>query len=171
MKKLFIALMVWVLSAGVAMADFIDHPNYAKVTTLTESVVASIADAQSDFFVIHGRYFQGLWLLGDVQVDGTTDETVINTSQPSDFDFSWRDFESTIFKNNLKIPINIRIDVYEHPTMGWGWIFRAEVFYEGLDPDAYGTYGDHWVYQHNSGTSVDASKIWDEWYIEKDILD
>lgn len=165
MKKLLSALTLLFLLQGTAMADFIDHPAYAKITTFTASVVDTIRTYQNQFFVINGRYFQGLWLLGDTQADGTTDETVINTSMPSDFQISWRDFAPTVFKNNLKIPVNIRIDVYESPS-GWGWIFRAEVWKAGIDPDAYGNYGDHWVYQYNEGPEVDQSQIWDEWYIE-----
>jgi len=145
------------------MSDFIDHPQYAKITAFTESVIGTIKTYQDQFFVTNGRYFQGLWLLGDREVDGTTDEPVINTSAPSDFPFTWKDFAPTIFKNNLKVPVNISISVYEAPT-GWGWTFYAEVFYAGLGPDAYGTYGDHWVYQHNEGPE-DYIGIFDEWFI------
>jgi len=147
------------------MADFIDHPAYAKITTFTASIVGTIRTYQAQFFVTNGRYFQGLWLLGPTATpDGTTDETVINTSMPSDFPFTWKDFVPTIFKNTLKIPVNIRIDVYEAPN-GWGWIFRADVWKAGLDPDAYGNYGDHWVYQHNEGPDDWGGPL-DIWFIQ-----
>jgi hypothetical protein len=164
MKRLLLILIIFFFLTGATMADFINHPMYAKVNTFVESVVQSIIDAQNDFFVVNGRYFQGLWLLGDVQVDGTTDETVINASSPSDFGFSWKEF-STVFKNNLKIPVNIKIDVYESPR-GWGWKSMVEVVYPGLDPDAYGNYGNRWVYQHHEGPDSQ-SGIFDEWYIEE----
>ena len=42
------------------MADFIDHPQYAKITAFTESIVGTIKTYQDQFFVVNGRYFQGL---------------------------------------------------------------------------------------------------------------
>lgn len=154
------------MTRGYAMADFIDHPQFAKITTFTQTVVNTIKTYQDQFFVTHGRYFQGLWLLGEREVDGTTDLSVINTSAPSDFPFTWKDFAPTVFKNTLKIPVNVKIDVYESPN-GWGWRFRADVYYAGLGPDAYGNYGDHWVYVHHEGPENSVG-ISDEWYIEAD---
>ena len=103
-------------------------------------------------------------MLGEQQVDGTTDEGVINLSAPTDFPFTWKDFAPTVFKNNLKIPVNVRIDVYEAPN-GWGWKFKAEVYYPDLGPDAYGNYEDKWVYRHHEGPA-DIGEILDEWHID-----
>ncbi|MCK5015644.1 MAG: hypothetical protein KAS32_01115 [Candidatus Peribacteraceae bacterium] len=158
---IFIVLMLW---GGQAMADFIKHPMYAKISTFTASVVSQILNKQNEFFLVNGRYFQGLWLLGDTQVDGTTDETIIESNSPDDFNFTWRDFDSTVFKKNIKIPVNIKIDVYEAPD-GWGWIFFAEVYIDGYDPDEFGTYGDHWIYRHHEGPEK-INGIFDKWYIE-----
>ena len=165
MKKLFLIVFATLLIWGTAMADFIDHPQYAKISTFTASIVSQISAKQDVFFLVNGRYFQGLWLLGpDATPDGTTDETIIESTSPDDFGFTWRDFDSVVFKKNIKIPINIKIDVYQAPN-GWGWIFTAEAYIAGFGPDAYGNEGDHWMYQHHEGPEVH-SGIFDEWYIQ-----
>jgi len=166
MKRFLSFTIAFLLFGGVAMADFISHPQYAKITTFTQSVVGTIKTYQDQFFVANGRYFQGLWLLGPVQVDGTTDITVVNTSAPSDFPYTWKDFAPTVFKNTLKIPVNIRIDVYQSPD-GWGWIFTAEVWKDGLGPDLFGAYGDHWMYIHDEGPN-DGGMPQDVWFIMGD---
>lgn len=164
MKKLIAFLIAFYILGGVAMADFIDHPQYAKISTFTASVVGTIKTYQDQFFVANGRYFQGLWLLGPVQVDGTTDVTVVNTSAPSDFPFTWKDFAPTVFKNTLKIPVNIRIDVYQSPQ-GWGWVFTAEAWIDGFGPDEFGNNGSHWVYTYTEGPEV-PGPFNDVWHIE-----
>ncbi len=166
MKKIFlIALTTLMLWGGQAMADFVDHPQYAKISTLTESIISQIADAQDEFFIENSRYFQGLWLLGDTQVDGTTDETISENTSPDDFGVTWAEFMPTVFKKKVTLPVNVKIDVYTSPR-GWGWILFAEVFYPDMGPDAYGTYGDHWVYRHHEGPDDISGGIFDEWYIE-----
>jgi len=148
------------------MPDFIDHPQYAKITAYTAQVVQNISDSQAVFFAANGFYFQGLWILGPVQVDGTTDENMVVDTSPEDQPYTWEDFNDSLFKSNIKIPVNIKIDVYQH-QLGWGWILTAEVFYAGIDPDAYGNYGDHWIYKHHEGprSIID---IFDEWHIVMD---
>lgn len=163
MKKIMWALLLVVLTWGTAMADFIKHPQYAKISTFTASVIDTIAAKQAEYFTVKGKYFQGVWLLGDVQADGTTDTSVINTVKLIDQDETWYEFAPDIFKKQLKIPVNIKIDVYESPD-GWGWIFTAEVWIDGYGPDAYGNDGNHWVYRHNEGP-YDFNEIEDEWYI------
>ena len=71
-----------------------------------------------------------------------------------------------MFKNNLKVPVNIKVDVYES-SAGWGWIFRAEVVIDGLGPDAYGVDGSRWEYKHGEGPAAQ-NGVWDEWHILKD---
>ena len=169
MKKLSLFLIGLLLYVGVAMAGFENHPNLAQLNTFTASIIKTVIQSQADFFVEHGRYFQGLWLLGDnVQVDGTTDESVINISHPYDQEYTWKDFNPAIFKNNLKIPVNVKIDVYESPE-GWGWVLRAELWLEGLGPDAYGFESNHWVYKHVEGPNQNIlCDVCDKWYVQVD---
>jgi len=164
MKKLSLFLTAFLLFGGTAMAGFLNHPNFAKINTFTASVIGTIKTYQDQYFVTNGRYFQGLWLLGNQQVDGNTDVAVINTSAPSDQQVTWRDFAPTVFRNNLKIPVNVRIDVYQSPQ-GWGWVLVAECWIDGLGPDAFGNNGNHWVYNHSEGPS-DIGLVEDVWYIE-----
>ena len=147
------------------MAGFVDHPQYVKIDAYVQSVLTSITNSQNKFFSVNGRYFQGLWLLGDVQVDGTKDETILNTTSPSDFSVDWKTFDPVVFMDNSKIPVNIRVDVYKS-IKGWGWNFFAECYYAGLDPDKYGNYGDKWVYKHHHGPDIPDYGVWDNWHIE-----
>ena len=145
----------------------LNHPNWAKINTYSAAFVGTIKTNQDAFFAANGKYFQGIALLGPTaKPDGTTDIQVVNASKPYDQNVSWFDFASNVFKNNLKIPIQLKIDVYQAPT-GWGWILTAEVWYAGIGPDAYGRNGSHWVYQYNQGPEA-MDGIFDEWYIQTD---
>jgi len=167
MKKLITFTIAFLIFGGTAMADFTHHPNFAKINTFTASIVGTIKTYQDQFFVANGRYFQGLWLLGPQQVDGNTDVAVVNTSAPSDFPFTWKDFAPTVFKNTLKIPVNICVHVYQSPR-GWGWLFIAEAWVEGLSPDAYGNDGSHWKYVHNEGPD-EMVGVFDDWFVEPEM--
>jgi hypothetical protein len=168
MKKIILVLVACILMGGSSTAGFLNHPNWSNINTFTASIVQSISNSQAEFYAVNGRYFQGKWLLGDQQVDGTADVSVDNATSPSDFGFTWKDFNPVVFKNNLKIPVNVKIDVYESPD-GWGWTLRAEAYVDGLDPDQYGNYGNHWVYIHHEGPK-EADEIFDEWYVQIDEL-
>lgn len=164
-KQLILILMTFLAFSGVAMGDITSHPNWANINAYSASFVSTIKTYQDQFFIVNGKYFQGLALLGpDVKPDGTTDIQTINTAAPVDQLTSWKDFAPAVFKVTLKIPIQITLNVYHSPD-GWGWVLRAECWYAGLDPDQYGTYGNHWVYMHNEGPE-EMNQIQDQWYIE-----
>lgn len=170
MKRFFLGIMFLFFLSGVAMANgFLNHPNLAHLNTFTASIVQAIDDSQAAFYAEHGRYFEGIWLLGPdrTDVDGTEDVVIDNATSPSDFPFTWKDFNPAIFKNNTKVPVNVRMEVYQAPS-GWGWTLYAELYIDGLGPDAYGNEGTHWVYKHHVGPQPYPGAIYDEWYVQND---
>ena len=146
----------------------INHPSYARIVTLTQSFVDSVSAKQADFFIANGRYFQGINLV-DGQPDGETDINMDATKKPTDQLESWSDFDSKVFKNNIKIPFNVKVNIYESPA-GWGWELIIEVWKADLGPDAYGNDGDHWIYRHHEGPAPKGG-IFDTWYIDPDPTD
>ena len=168
MKKLLFVMAAFLLLGGTAMAGFIDHPNQGRIANYTSSFVQSISDLQAEFYAIHGYYFQGLWVLGDVEADGETDYPAINSTSPIFQSETWHDFSPTIFKNNAKFPINIRIDVRVTADGEEGWTLLLECFYPGLGPDDYGNDGDHWVYRYFEDLG-DPTGPFEIWYILEDL--
>ena len=88
---------------------------------------------QDDYFVSHGRYFQGLWThTAEVEQDevDVLDEVPNNLdSKPTDQTHTWRDAVGNAF-DALPFPCRLRLDVYEGPQ-GHGWIAILEVLYQG----------------------------------------
>jgi len=165
MRKIICLTSLLLLYGASAMAGFENHPNLSQLNTFTQSMIQTITQNQADFFIEHGEYFHGPWVLGDdAIVDGTTEESADCTTKASNIDYSYRDLNPAIFKNNLKVPCNFVIEAYISPT-GHGWRIKVELYMEGLGPDAYGVEGDRWVFQHNFGPEQDASQIWDEWFV------
>ena len=143
-----------------------EHPSFGRINTMTAAFVASVAAKQAEYFIANSKYFQGIKILGDgVQPDGTTDINMDATRKPSDQGESWSDFDSSTFKNNVKIPVQVSIDVFKAPD-GWGWTMKIEVWKAGFGPDSYGSDGEHWMYRHEEkGGEVATGERLDEWYI------
>ena len=168
-KTLWLVVAFILLTGGTAMADITEHPFYGKLMTITNSFVNAIAAKQDEYFIANGRYFQGI-RIPEGELDGTTDVSVNVNAKPHDQEETWAQFDKTLFKNNLKVPYNISIDVYEAPS-GWGWILTGELWYDGLGPDSYGNNGSHWVFKHHEGPMNLGFEILDEWYIKPDIFE
>ena len=139
-----------------------DHPFYENLMTITANLISDIAAAQATYFATNGKYFQGI-KTPTAPLDGVSEGTIDETAKPSDQLESWVDFAPQTFKKNSKVPYQIRVDVYEAPS-GHGWIMTAELWYDGLGPDAYGNDGSHWVFRHHEGAATPGG-IYDEWYI------
>lgn len=164
MKKLLAGIFLALLFSVNTMADFTQHPRYAnKIEPLLLSMIQSISDAQALYFIEHDAYFQGLIVPSEIQ-DGLSDSGVNWAVAPSDQTDTWKDFAPGIFKQSLKIPFQMRVDVYQSPA-GWGWILRIDVYIAGFDPDKYGNDGDHWIYVHSEGPASPPFFRYDEWYI------
>lgn len=152
MKKI-IAICVLLFTIGVSMpeakADFASHPRYAQIVSKIDALMASIDAAEAAYFSVNDKYFQGI-LAPNFAVDGMTDVAVNWAVKPSDQLESWKEFAPTIFRNNTKVPFQIKIDVYQS-QQGWGYFVTIEVWYDGLGPDQFGNYGSHWVYRHHVG--------------------
>ena len=143
-----------------------EHPSFGRISSMTAAFVASVAAKQADYFIANGAYFQGIKILGDdAQPDGTTDVNMDATRKPSDQTDTWNDFDSATFKNNVKIPVQVSIDVFKAPD-GWGWTMKIEIWKAGFAPDSYGNDGDHWTYRHQekNGEAVSGGYL-DEWHI------
>jgi hypothetical protein len=146
------------------MADITEHPRYPLLNTLVNALITKIELAQADYFVEHSMYFQGIQV-PDLQLNGTTDETVNWSVKPFYQDESYKDFDPTTFQQQFKIPFQIRIDQYVAPN-GSGWILTIDLFIEGLGPDIYGFEGDHWAYRHNVGPKLPVHPpVWDVWHV------
>jgi len=166
MKKILLTIVA-VLFSSTSYAGFAEHPNLAHLNTFTTSIIQKVDDDQAAFYATNGIYFRGLWLLGrdNLTVDGNTDLLVDNATNPDNFGFTWKDFDPALFKNNLKIPVNVKIDTYVAPE-GAGWVLIAELYIDGLGPDAYGNEGTHWVYYHHVGPGELPYGPFDEWHVE-----
>ena len=126
-----------------------DHPKYPQLLTFTAAFVESVRIKQAEYYITHGRYFQGL-KTPVVAPDGNTNEKVGHGLKPHDQPESWNDFDAARFNNSTRVPYSIELNTYSGPS-GDGWILRGELRIAGFGPDAYGTDGDTWVYQHNEG--------------------
>jgi hypothetical protein len=163
MKRILaVACIFLFLLSGTSMADFNSHPRYAVVETLVQALITKVRIAEATYFTANHKYFQGI-ITPSTPQDGMTDATPNWAVKPTDQIESWKDFDSTTFKTQFKIPFQIRIDVYESPA-GWGWILTIDVWKAGLGPDQFGTDGIHWKYQHHEGPEV-LSGPWDTWFI------
>jgi hypothetical protein len=167
MRILKTAIFFIILMPGVAMPNITNHPNWAAINTYSAAFVGTIKTYQDQFYAVNGRYFQGVQLLGyDAKPDGTADVQTVNTAKPTDQAETWRDFAPNVFKQNLKIPIQLTLTPFTCHD-GSGWILEGEVWYPGLGPDSRGLDGDHWVYRHYEGPlSCRGVYDWEEWTIE-----
>ena len=140
------------------MADLIALKNKA------DSLIAAIAAKQDDYFLAHGKYFQGLQT-PIVACDGTTYESIDPSLKPSDQNESWDDFNNLAFTTTSKLQFRIHVDVYMQPhgerdQSKWGWLFTAE-FDDG---------GEHYIYVHHEGPSEYPpvnTDIFGKWHIVK----
>lgn len=148
-----------------------DHPRYAQIMTYVNSFITNVSTQQADYFITNGRYFQGIKLLGEVQPDGNTDINMDATSKPSDQLSSWNDFLPSVFKNNIKIPVQVTVSPYErnHEPKGFGWILRIELWHTGLGEDYRGRTGNHWIYNYHEGPVAPEYPI-EQWYVVDDTI-
>lgn len=166
MKKLLLLMVVFFIFGGMAMADMKDHPRWSRINTFTDSIVRTISDGQDAFYIKHKRYFQGLAIVGEGQKpDGNSEKAIRAFVRPNDFDFSWSQFDRTTFRGSFQVPFDFRVNVYQSSD-GWGWIWKGEMWIDGLGPDAYGNDGDHWVYYYHEGPEDLSGSILNEWHIE-----
>lgn len=138
-----------------------DHPRFAELQSMVDSLITTIADDQATYFAIHKQYFQGLQIPDKTIVicDGLTDVDIDTGLKPHDQQESWEDFNGVVFSKTATLPLHIRIDVYKMPSLKWGWIFRAELNYDGKT----------WVYEHDSAGGGPGGP-WDVWYIEPPVM-
>jgi len=140
-----------------------NHPKYSTLKTLVDSLILKVRNKQAEYFAAKKKYFQGLLIPSTGKLDGSLSNKINYGLHPSDQEDSWNSFDSANFNVSTKLPIHIKIDVYQSPD-GWGWILGCEFWLAGLGPDRYGRDGDHWCYRHNEGPEM-GQGIWDEWFI------
>jgi hypothetical protein len=140
-----------------------DHPRFSTIQTWIDQVLINITNAQATYFAKNQKFFQGLKIPSQGKLDGNSEALIDYGLHPEDQTDSWNTFEKAKFKENVKFPCHLKLDVYESPR-GWGWVVSFHLYVEGLGPDTYGNDGDHWVYQHNEGPSI-RSGIFDDWFI------
>ena len=163
MKKVFLLVTTFLLlTISSAFAGIIDHPSYAKIVTLTSSFVEQVITAQADYFIVNGHFFQGIRLVPG-EPNGTDNVGADATKKPTDQADTWNDFAPLVFKNNLKIPFQVRINT-SADTLGYGWEMVIEVWKDGLGPDQFGNYGDNWRYRHYEGPVTPSGHL-DVWFI------
>jgi len=180
MKRLVICLaaLLALLPRG-SDAMITDHPNFANITTLVQSIITVAESRQAEYFVSALRYFQGLRipeigeddygaLLEEDKLDGIRTEKINLTIKPDDINETWADFDKDVFKVTLRLPIHISINVVQDPDGNWGWVLTAEFWYQGIDPDEFGHYGDHWLFHHSFGVPFYSNAPMDTWYCESD---
>lgn len=171
MKRLVIVLLLAVCMSTFnpigANAEFSDHPNWGVIHGMVTSMINKVHVAQSSYFLKYEKYFQGITAPAE-PVDGTESVSVNWFVKPTDQEASWYVFDITTFVPATDIPFQMRIDVYESPQDGWGYILTFEVWYAGIGPDEYGNNGTHWLYHHHEGDAEIEGifPIFDEWYIE-----
>lgn len=145
------------------MAQITEHPRYAVIQTRIDSFINTIHDAQALYFNEHGRYFQGITTPEEPQ-DGLTDANINWALKPHYQEESWKEFAPNVFRSNIKIPFQIRIDQYAAPN-GFGWWLTIEVWIDGYGPDKFGEYGSHWYYQHHEGPQKPDPEYLDCWWL------
>jgi hypothetical protein len=143
------------------------HPKYKELMTLVDSLITQTKKNQEKYFIAKGKYFQGL-KTPPADGDGVAVASPDIALHPDDQAESWNSFDPAEFKAQAKLPFNIRIDVYQAPT-GWGWWLTIELWYNALDPDAYGNRGSHWIYRHSEGPETPQG-IWDDWFVIDDSI-
>ena len=154
MKKLFVIILI--LIPSLCFGGIQDHPRFAELQSMVDSLITTIKNNQATHYAIHKQYFQGLQIpiKSEVICDGMTNEPIDIGIKPADQEATWKDFNSTVFAKKATLPFHIRVDVYKMPSLKWGWIFRAELEYDG----------DTWVYEHDSaGGGIGGP--WDVWYM------
>lgn len=169
MKKILALLLIAsFLFCGTAFAAFEDHPESQNIKTLTKSLITKVRNRQADYFAMHKRYFQGLKIPSVGDCDGVVGKFIDFGKRPSDQVHSWNDFDGTNFNQFMKLPVHIKVDVYETPDSGWGWMLTVEFKYDGLGPDKYGNDGDHWMYIHDEGGQMTGG-IYGDWFIKTEM--
>ena len=167
MVMILIAISVMNI-AGLANAGITDLPSYPRIASLLYNYIISMDVAQADYFAANTKYFQGLGLVSGMP-DGVTNVKADTTMKPSDQEVSWRDLDSKVFAASLALPVNIEMDVYDSPGVGWGYTITFEFWHDGLGPDAYGNEGNHWVYVYHVGPNPpETGAIYDDWFIQPD---
>lgn len=156
------------------------HPNIVNLNTLFDSLKETITNSQASYGVLHGgQLFQGIQLM-DIEAmiaaeqplpDGITPLDCNTNVKPSDQGETWQQFNNIAFASNLKLPVNLKMDVIETAS-GWVWTMTMEFWYtdEGvpIGPDILGHNGDHWMKRCYVGQE-DPGGFWDTWYIQEDI--
>lgn len=141
-----------------------DHPRFNTIRAFVTSVIKTVEIRQAQYFTKNKKYFQGIKIPA-LELSGDEDIEPGFSMRPGDQEESWNDFATDHFRPGLKFPVEVSIDVYEHPETGWGYIINFSLVKAGLGPDKYGRDGDRWKYRYNSGTQQ-LSGVWDDWYIE-----
>lgn len=142
-----------------------NHENYKTLNTWVKSVSNMIEAQQHEYFARHEKYFQGL-KVPEEKCDGITEKLIAYGKKPDDQEESWSDFAPASFKEGIKFPASVRIDIYQAPS-GWGFIVIFDLYHPELGPDTYGNDGDHWQYKTHHGPEK-PSGIYDEWYIDEE---
>ena len=140
-----------------------DHPNAEQILTMTAGFVTAFDAAQAAYALTHeGSYFQGIYIC-DGKPNGATTVATDTNRKPSDQEASWKDFDSKLFPNNLKVPYQASCNVQSSPR-GKGYELVLEVWYAGLDPDQFGNSGDHWRFRHYYGPDTPSGNLY-VWHI------
>lgn len=144
---------------------FRDHPRHAMIQAMAAALVTAVRNRQADYYLWRGYYFHGPRIPQVGQVDGRDSVEIPYGRRPVNRPDSWADFDSARFNAAARLPFHVSLTPYEGPS-GHGWVLTLELFAD-LGPDAYGTTGTHWVYQHHEGPEQRVG-TWDEWYLESD---
>ena len=164
MKKLLAVLAFALLLQGIAMAEFTEHPRYAHIDTKLKAFIQAISDKQAEYFVINGRYFQGIRTPVEPQ-DGIADADPNWALKPeTGQDVSWKDFAPNIFRSNVGVPFQIEIIPISSPE-GHSWILMVHVWINGMGPDQFGNDGDHWMYIYGEGPNAIDFEPLNVWHI------
>jgi len=94
-------------------------------------ILAAIDDAQTVYFGIKGRYWQGLWTHSIAPLNAELLSPDRYSDKPTDIAETWAQLASAV--NSLvdvPIPCRIRCDVYNGPG-GWGYVASGEVRVNG----------------------------------------
>lgn len=140
---LCLLLLLWGFLPARAQAD----PVLAMVDDYVSSIWPGLVQAQSDYYSLSGKYFQGLPTHTTIPGDGGTAYPDLWYGHPIDQQYTWQDLNGIPLEAH---PCSFQIDTYSGPE-GSGWVLTASVSVGGSIYSRAWAYGPEALYNSDWG--------------------
>lgn len=125
---LAVALLIVVINSAGAQTT---APDFKTIDAVIDAYLPKLQAYEIDYLDTKGRgYMQALWSHSTPPADGALVAPDLPTSKPTDQAESFADLWSAVVIGQGKLPVRLRIDVYDGPS-GRGYVITVEVIMAG----------------------------------------